>query len=275
MARLWVGFAAVFLFLAGGCASTPVGPGTASPGLRVVHGLFRHPRDGSTGGMYWIWQQGIGAAVADCGSPWVAIAGGAGSSTATDVGTGFPETDTKWEVVSLATPAPKVWAYALCAPSQGLSTYFHRVYGYPTKKHKTIAVARCGTGDILLMGWGYGATSEGPLLVKSVPAGYIAGGSTSVAAGAECMTAYEYTSNAITVTKKSGGGSLYAACDGDGDDVIGGAFGAGSTGTGSSGLPERQYPGLSSANTLTNAPTGMWFFSKSAVSAWIACQEDY
>jgi hypothetical protein len=263
------------------CSSTP-SPFTGAPAHAVsaARGVLRfshHPaRSHDTpGGLHWLSSQGLGEAIADCGDQWVAIAGGAYSPSATDIGTGFPgNTGSTWIAYSATYNAP-LTAYVLCAPAYNLNSYFYRLFAKVASRAKS-AVASCNSGDLFVAGWGYGVKWEGPALKNGVAVGWIAGGSPTATSVVECATNREWTGTGMELlTKSAGSGKLYVSCDGDDDDVIGGSYGSvTTTGSGSPGPPQRQYPGVTSGSGST-APTGFWFVnSKSSTKGVVACQHD-
>ena len=250
-----------------GCTAPNAIPPQSAPFARHAYGSRPFELGGS---LHWLSWSGLGYASVECGGGWTAIAGGAYSAKATDIGTGGPGTDgSSWTVISPGT-YDTVTAYVLCAPSYELSAYFYRVVGFPTKKHPKGAVALCSKGSMLIQGWAYNATDEGASVVAGKPQGWAAGGTTTVEAVAECGTPTEIALNLSLVSRS--GSSAYAACDGDTDDAVAGFFG---TATTASGTPvvERQYPGVASGAGSTQ-PTGFWFLDKSSGTAWVVCQED-
>lgn len=226
-------------------------------------------------GAYWLWSSGFqGYASTDCVAPWIAIAGGAYSKTATDIGTGYPDADgSSWDVSSSDRKATVV-AYALCAYSNaGTQNYFYRVTASVSttrrKKKTPSATATCAANSMLIAGWAQNATFSGPLLEGGKPIGWIAGGKTTTQATAECATQQEWSVTGITVIETS---KQFTACDGDNDDVIGGFFGKATSGGGTA-QPNMAYPGTSST-PYTNDPTGLWFASRTSITGYVACQED-
>lgn len=217
------------------------------------------------GSLHWLAYSGLGYAKTPCGGGFTPILGGVYSAKATDVGTGFPGSDGNSWVGASAT-YDLLTTYALCAPSYESTSYFQRVYAYATKLKKS-ATAACPSGGMVLQGWAYGAPKyEGAEIKNNKPVGWIAGGSSTAVAVAECATAQEIN---LSLTWKSGSG--YIACDGDNDDVIGGFFGR-ATAAGGPAPPERAFPSNGSAGSTT--PMGFSFLDKSGSTAWVVCQED-
>jgi hypothetical protein len=262
----------LLMFVLAGCTATSTMSQQSVPPLTRTR--IRRPLE-LGGSLHWLSSSGLGYAMAECGSGWTAIAGGAYSAKATDIGTGSPGSDgSSWVAISPGT-YDTLTAYVLCAPSYGLSGYFQRVAGFPTKKHPKGALAPCSNGDMLVAGWSYNATYAGASIVGGKPAGWAAGGSTAVEAVAECATPAEIALGLSFVSRS--GNNVYATCDGtseagDGDDVIGGYFGIATV---SSGTPvvERQFPSIASGAGST-LPIGFRFLDKSSSSGWVVCQED-
>lgn len=261
---------ALAMLLAALAACSPAGSQTGPLALASKRG---HE---TPGGIHWLSAVGLGFAQVECGAPWVAIAGGAASPTATDLGTGYPGTTrSSWAAYSADRKA-RVVTYALCAPAAGLQNFFYR-RSAGVKSGTTTATVSCNAGDLFIMGWAYGEKWEGPSPQNATPSGWTAGGATTAVAVAECATKAEWTRTNIVLVKGAGSGHLYVGCGGpvgDTDDVLGGSFGSVSaTGTGIPGPPLRQYPG--NANGVDSVtPTGFNFVSKAGAAAWVACQED-
>ncbi|MBV8155686.1 MAG: hypothetical protein JO029_06830 [Candidatus Eremiobacteraeota bacterium] len=222
----------------------------------------------TAGSLHWLSASGIGYAKVSCGTGWTAILGGVYSAKAGDVGTGFPGSDgSSW--VGESASYDLLATYALCAPTYESSGYFDRVVASPASKSKTSATAACPNGGMLLQGWASNAKYEGAEVRNGKPVGWTAGGSPGVVASAECATAQEASLSLAWVSRS--GASIYVACDGDPDDVIGGFFGEATLGGGPA-PPERAFP--SNGGTGSTQPLGFSFLSKTGSTAWVVCQND-
>jgi len=193
---------------------------------------------------------------AECAAGSKVVAGGSASSDGSFVGTGFADGTTAWVVP--ATPKAKAEAFASCVSVAAVGSLFTFVSAKPISG---LAVAQCGSGFMLITGYGRGGAITASWFE---PTSYwVRGGAMAYAS---CVKSDAGVSVKHAWNRSQHPKTVYAGCGG-GNAVIAGSMGNREW----PGPPIQSRPGVASS---PGAPgyDGWWTFSNAANElTWAAC----
>ncbi|MGC1381982.1 MAG: hypothetical protein WA814_13280 [Candidatus Baltobacteraceae bacterium] len=206
------------------------------------------------------WGTIAGAKVrAECGTGYEVVAGGSSSSDGSTIGTGSADDSGKAWVVQPESKA-KGEAFATCVSISTMGSLFQLVSAKPTGPYGT-ASAKCGTGFMLITGYGRGPIKVSWFDPRSNTFS-VRGGATSYAS---CVKSDDGVTIKNAWNKSQYPKSVYAGC-GDGHKAIAGSMGD----SGWPGPPVQSHPG--NANPGAHGSNGWWTFShKENELTWAAC----